>query len=253
MFFSLENDELSNYLEMLYEETSYGTSNYDRQNLNSLYWSLLLEPIISNPEKWQNKKALDFGTSKGRNLQNLDSLANWKELHGVDLSKKNIDDNIKNFKDEKFYFHKTSGRNLKKFNDKTFDFVISTLVFQHIPIHTFRYSLMTEIFRVLNDDGIFVFQMGFGDNLQERAYPHHWFVRMKSQVGIFPIQLPVAGYFDNIYNATGSHGEHDVRVTNLDDLSNDLLKIGFKKINYSIQDSYDEYIHKKWIYVICYK
>ena len=93
MFFSFDYDELSQYLEMLYEETSCGTSDYDGHDLNPLYWDLLLKPISSEPEKWEDKVALDFGTSRGRNLKNLDGLASWKELHGVDLSKKNIDEN----------------------------------------------------------------------------------------------------------------------------------------------------------------
>jgi ubiquinone/menaquinone biosynthesis C-methylase UbiE len=253
MFFSLDNDELSQYLGMLYEETSFGTSDYDRHDLNPLYWDILLKPISSEPEKWEDKSALDFGTSRGRNLKNLDGLANWKELHGVDLSKKNIDENIKNFQDSKYHFHKTSGRNLKKFNDESFDFVISTLVFQHIPIHKFRLELLKEIYRVMKTDGVFTFQMGFGENLKERAFPNHWFVRMKSQVVIFPSQLPVAGYYDNVYNASGSHGEYDVRVTDPNNLFDDLFKIGFKKVDYSIQNSYDEYIHKYWIYLTCYK
>ena len=253
MFFSFDNDELSGYLEMLYEETSYGTSDYDRQDLNPLYWDILLKPISSNPEYWNDKKALDFGTSRGRNLKNIDNLAKWKELHGVDLSKKNIDENIKNFQDTKYHFHKTSGRNLKKFNDESFDFVISTLVFQHIPIYDFRLSLLKEIYRVMKKDGVFTFQMGFGDNLKDRGYPNHWFVRMKSQVGIFPSQLPMAGYYDNIYKASGSHGEHDVRVTDPNQIFGDLSNIGFKKIDCSIENAYDEYMHKYWIYVTCYK
>jgi hypothetical protein len=76
---------------------------------------------------------------------------------------------------------------------------------------------------------------------------------MKSQVGIFPSQLPMAGYYDNIYKASGSHGEHDVRVTDPNQIFGDLSNIGFKKIDCSIENSYDEYMHKYWIYVTCYK
>ena len=252
MFFSFDNDELSQYLEMLNEETSFGTSDYDRQDLNPLYWDLLLKPISSEPEKWEDKVALDFGTSRGRNLKNLDGLASWKELHGVDLSKKNIDENIKNFQNSKYHFHKTSGRNLKKFNDESFDFVISTLVFQHIPIHSFRLALLKEIYRVMKSDGVFTFQMGFGKSLNERAFPNHFFCLMRTGTLTVPSALPCASYFENITDAIGSNGEYDVKVTNPVPLMDDLKRFGFKA-EYQIKDAFDDYIHTQWIYVTCTK
>ena len=249
MDFSFANsDELSDYMMMLNNEHILGTNDYRPQDKNEKYWSFLLGPVKNNSEFWNGKKALDFGTGLGRNIKNLISLAEWDSLYAVDLSQKNID-KLKSTFPSNCNFFKTNGRNLKIFKDNSFDFVISTLVFQHLSVHKLRYQLLKEIYRVMNDEAIFTFQMGYGENLIERAFPNHYFCLMRTGTLTIPAKLKVAGYFENVYDAIGSNGELDCRVTDPNHLIQELEDIGFKNVEFLIDNSFDDYIHKKWIYI----
>jgi SAM-dependent methyltransferase len=252
MFFSTNTDELSKYIEMLNNEHLLGTSYYERHDLNPLYWDYLLGPIKENPGLWENKKAFDLGTGLGRNVTNLLKLANWNRIDAVDLSKKNVDQCTATF-EEKCKFHKVSGRNLKIFKNEQFDFVISSLLFQFLAVYELRYKLMEEVYRTMKNYGVFTFQMGYGSNIHERNYPDKFFCLMRTGTLTVPVNLKVANYYDNIYDAIGSNGEYDVRVTSPEQIISDLTKIGFKNITYKIEKSYDDYIHTQWIYVQCSK
>lgn len=253
MNFTLNStDEISEYLCMLLNEHNLGTNDYRPQNKNPRYWDFLLEPVISNKEFWNGKKVLDFGTGLGRNLENLQSLANWDSLYGVDLSDVNLK-KLKSKFDDKNYFYKSNGKNLNMFNDESFDFVISTLVFQHISVYRLRKMWLQEIYRVMKKDSVFTFQMGYGENLYERAFPNHYFCLMRTGTLTTPSRLKVASYYENIYDAIGSNGEYDCRVCDPKEILNDLEQIGFKKVEYLIDDSFDDYIHKKWIYIKTFK
>ena len=249
MNFSFGNvDKLSDYMIMLNNEHILGTNDYRPQNKNQKYWDFLLGPVKNNSEFWNGKKALDFGTGLGRNIENLIYLSKWDSLYAVDLSQKNVE-KLKSTFPSNCNFFKTNGRNLKIFKDNSFDFVISTLVFQHLAVYELRLELLKEIYRVMNQDAIFTFQMGYGNDLNERAYPNHYFCLMRTGTLTTPSRLKVADYYENIYDAIGSNGELDCRVTNPNQIISDLNNIGFKNIEYIIDDSFDDYIHKKWIYL----
>ena len=76
---------LAKYMVMLKKEAKWGTSYYERHDLNEQYWNKTLGPIKDNPEFWENKVALDFGTGMGRNVNNLLSLSNWKSIYAHTL------------------------------------------------------------------------------------------------------------------------------------------------------------------------
>ena len=59
---------------MLDASYAIGTGNHPEHNPNPKYWDLLLGDIKIAPEKWEGKKALDFGCGQGRNVTNLLSL-----------------------------------------------------------------------------------------------------------------------------------------------------------------------------------
>ena len=211
-----------------------GTNNHPEHNSNPLYWDLLLGDIKFSPKKFEGKKSLDFGCGQGRNVTNMLSLAEFNRVDGVDISPANIEFCSNNYQNQPSDFYLNDGSNLKDLKSDEYDFVMSTIVFQHICVHELRYKLKQEIYRVLKSGGLFSFQMGFGDmNFTGHTRPNN--------------------YYDNSYIAEGSNGIDDVRVTDSTQLTSDLSKIGFKNITFEIHQPWEDGGHPNWIYVRCEK
>jgi SAM-dependent methyltransferase len=227
-------ENLNKYVNMLNEAYQMGTGNHPEHNSNPKYWDILLGDIKSNPEKWNNKKALDFGCGKGRNVTNMLSLTNWDRVDGIDVSESNINYCKASYSNQNSNFYKNNGSDLSDLNNNEYDFVMSTIVFQHICVHELRYKLKEEIYRILKPNGEFSFQMGFG--------PIEWTGHTKQRA-----------YFENGYDAENSNGSNDIRVSDPQDLISDLNKIGFKDIMYSIEEPWQDGGHPNWIYVKCFK
>jgi len=225
---------LDRYVTMLNEAYQMGTNNHPEHNSNPKYWGILLGDIKSDPEKWNNKNALDFGCGKGRNVTNMLSLSNWDRVDGIDVSESNINYCKTSYLNQNSNFYKNDGLNLSDLNDNEYDFIMSTIVFQHICVHELRYKLKEEIYRVLKPQGEFSFQMGYG--------PLEWAGHTQQR-----------SYFENGYDASNSNGSNDVRVSDPQDLINDLTQIGFKDIVYHIEEPWEDWGHPNWIYVKCYK
>lgn len=207
--------------------------NHKEHNDNPDYWNILLGNLNDITGK---EVALDFGCGCGRNVYNLLKNWNWKRVDGVDISQKNIEATkkylIENKIDEdKYSLYKNNGVDLSLLKSEEYDFVMSTIVFQHIAVHEIRYNLMTEIHRVLKDGGVFSFQMGFGKN----------------------DKFKTVDYYENYYDAKGTNSDCDVRVENPEYLVTDLQKIGFKNIDYNIRPSWSNIIHTEWIFIKAYK
>jgi SAM-dependent methyltransferase len=221
------NTYISN-LDTFYHE---GTSNHEEHNDNPNYFTQLLKKITSDPKKWENKNALDFGCGKGRNVINLNNLTKWKSADGVDISTKNIKHCKENNKSLNSIFFKNNGLDLKELKSNYYDFVMSTIVFQHIPSREVRLNLKKEIYRILKEGGNFSFQMGHGDTVDTR-YNH-------------------SSYKDNAFDKRGSNGMCDVQITPETEniLINDLANIGFKNIEIYVTESFSDNSHQNWIYI----
>jgi SAM-dependent methyltransferase len=206
-------------------------------NFNPDYKNILLKAVTENPARWHNKVALDFGSGTGRNVFNLLQMADWKIVYGVDISSENVRIARSRVNDSRARFIINNGVDLGDIESGVFDFVMSTIVLQHIAVWQIRRSLLDDIFRTMKVDGIFSFQMA--------KYFPHW----KAKVG----------YFENNWDAPGTNGGMDVSVDYPSDLVSELEEIGFKQIEYVIRDDWD-YIDLKpqrvsceWIYVQCQK
>jgi SAM-dependent methyltransferase len=226
--------ESKQYVNMLQSFFSWGTSNHEEHNSNPLYWDLLLKDIKENPEKFQGKNALDFGCGKGRNVTNMLSLANFNKVDGIDISEGNINFCNQNYITQPSSFYKNNGEDLSDLKDDDYDFVMSTIVFQHICVHDVRVALKKEIYRVLKTGGIFSFQMGYGD------------ISFMGSTNPKP-------YLSNPVETHGSNGTNDVRVTDENELIEDLKSIGFKNITFEIHEPFSDCGHPNWIYVRCEK
>jgi SAM-dependent methyltransferase len=213
-----------------------GTSDHLEHNSNKDYWEILLGEINEDPANFNQKKALDFACGKGRNIENLWKInPNFHAVDGCDISAANISHCIDRFVDKNGSFVTTSGTNIYPLEDSTYDFVMSTIALQHIPVHEIRFSLLKDIFRVMKSGGLFSFQMGCGSELVDTTG------------GV------LSGYFENNYDANGTNSIHDVQVVDPNDVIGDLRKIGFTDISYLIRPSYSDIRHENWIYFKGYK
>jgi SAM-dependent methyltransferase len=205
-----------------------GTSNHEEHNDNPHYWQYLLAGV--NSGRYDGKRALDFGCGKGRNISNLMKLANWDRVDGSDISSTNIKYCRDNFDRDHHDFYLTSGQNVGVFENPSYDFIMSTIVLQHIPVHEIRFSIVSSAFAALKPGGRFSFQMGFGEDL------------IDSQ------NRPKANYHANEFRAASTNGNHDVRITNPNDVLRDLAKVGFSETVYHIGPSFSDFGHPEWIY-----
>lgn len=204
-------------------------TNHEHHNLNTDYWSCLLRAIKDDPDKWDNKTALDFGCGTGRNIINLWSLACWGRMDGVDISKYNLIEASKILKEsgippQRFNLYQNNGIDLQELKSNEYDFVMSTIALQHIAVYEIRYNLLSEMFRTMKKGGVLSIQMGYG-----RGYGK-------------------AEYYENAYDAKGTNTKHDVIVPTAKCIYSDLIKIGFKDTTHQIMPPFSDG-HPKWIYV----
>jgi len=106
----------------------------------------------------KDKRMLEIGCGIGRQTRRFSEM--FKEVYSIDISSKMIskakelNSDLKNVN-----FIKTSGQDLKDFQDNYFDFVYSYGVFQHIPEKQIVYNYFREIHRVLKKEGLFKTQL----------------------------------------------------------------------------------------------
>lgn len=227
-------DSSNKYTMMQKKQYHKGTDNHLNHNDNPDYWEILLGDL-KNSEKWKNKTALDFACGKGRNVSNMDSLCQWGRIDGIDLSPSNIAYCRNNYENINSNWYCNNGIDLSDLRENEYDFVMSTIALQHIPVYDVRRSILVDILRVLKPGGLFSFQMGFGMGLSDT------FGRNKSS------------YYENSWNATGTNSIHDVRVQSQEEVIGDLQKIGYVNVAAVVRESFSDAGHPQWIYVKCYK
>lgn len=221
------------YTHMQKSAYSGGTSNHQEHNTNPDYWDILLGDL-KDKEKWNGKVALDFACGKGRNVTNMFNLCDWERVDGIDISEGNINHCKNEFSNQSSNWYCNNGVDVSELKDNEYDFIMSTIALQHIPVYDIRKSLISDLFRVLKPGGLFSFQMGYGDNLE-------------SELGTR------VSYFENYYDANGTNSVCDVRVQNEETILRDLASIGFINLVSEVRDSYSDSGHPKWIYIKCYK
>lgn len=203
--------------------------NHRHHDNNFDYWNCLLQPIRKDSAKWCGKRALDFGCGTGRNICNLIRLAEWDRVDGIDIAANNLEqakellskDGIPN---DKYNLYQNNGVDLIALSDNAYDFVMSTIVLQHIAVYDIRYSLLSEVFRAMKSGGVLSFQIGYG------------------------VGYGKAEYEDNAYNAEGTNTRHDVIVRSPEQIKTDLDRIGFVDFTFNICKAYSDG-HPQWLFV----
>ena len=198
--------------------------NHSVHNDNPDYWNILVKDTEN--EEFKSKIGLDFGCGCGRNVMNL--IKRFKRMDGVDISPYLVQQTIENLKSmnaENFKIYTCDGVSLNTIPDNEYDFVMSTIVLQHICVYDIRLHYLEEFYRVMRSGGILSFQMGFGPGHQS-----------------------CVNYIDNFYDAKGTNSCCDVRVISPQQIIDDLFKIGFVDITYQICNSWSD-SHSQWIYI----
>lgn len=204
--------------------------NHGNHNNNPNYWNILVCDTIK-PE-YKNKIGLDFGCGCGRNVINL--VNRFKRMDGVDISPELIKTCIvnlanMNYDNKKIAFYSCDGVSLNIFDNNTYDFIMSTIVLQHICVYSIRYNYLSEFFRILNTGGLLSFQMGYGSG-----------------------HFNTKDYYEDYYDANCTNSGCDVRVDSTDQIKEDLEKIGFINVTFQITGSFDDF-HNQWVFVKAYK
>lgn len=210
------------------ENNRMSKTNHRHHDNNPDYYNILLREPKLNPEKYKDCVALDFGCGCGRNVDNLLKLAEWNRVDGIDISKENIEYCNKYLKQlgyssEKFKFYTNNGVDVRDLKNDEYDYIISTIVFQHICVHEIRYSLLKDLFRTLKSGGIFSLQVALD--------------KTPSSVS----------YYENFYDAQNTNSKADFALENPEYMEKDLIEIGFNIDEYIIRNSYSDK-HEKWIY-----
>jgi ubiquinone/menaquinone biosynthesis C-methylase UbiE len=202
--------------------------NHKFHNDNPDYWNILVKDVELN---YKDKIGLDFACGCGRNILNL--WKNFKRFDGVDISpnlikltKKNLLN--ENIPEDRFSLFVCNGIDLSIIENNQYDFIMSTIALQHICVYDIRFSYLSEFYRILKNDGLLSFQMGYG------------------------IGWGRVGYHENFYDATKTNSGCDVIVKNPEEIINDLKKIGYVDIDYKIRSSFSDG-HPNWIFVKCRK
>jgi len=227
-------DKNNQYTNMQKSQYLLGTNNHLNHNDNPDYWNVLLGDLKS-ADNWENKIALDFACGKGRNVTNMLSLCHWERVDGIDISPNNIHYCMKEYKDFSSNWYCNNGIDVSDLKDDEYDFIMSTIALQHIPVYDIRRSILSDLLRVLKPGGLFSFQMGYGSGLAD------------------PLGREKSEYYDNAWSAKGTNSTHDVRVQSEQEIADDLKNIGYINISTVVKDSFSDMGHPQWIYVKCYK
>ena len=114
-------------------------------------------------------RALDFGCGMGRVTQAL--AEHFTRIDGVDISAEMIR-LAREHKPTPYRprFHHNTTADLRLFKARSFDFVYSMIVLQHMP-QTFQEGYVREFFRVLKPGGVTMFEMPDGPDEGHPGWP----------------------------------------------------------------------------------
>lgn len=155
--------------------------------------SFLKEKKISDSDL-KRMKVLDLGCGTGRITASLSKY--FDHVDGIDISSNMIGIAKKDHSNaENLNFHLGNGVDLSNFLEKSFDFVFSYLVFQHIPKKSIVLNYLEEIYRVLKKEGYIKVQVrGYPGDLPQGLHHYNYkgfntfYIALSRKKGIpFPV------------------------------------------------------------------
>jgi len=265
-------------------------SNHSGHGDNPDYVKTLLMNINTDL-LWEGAHVFEFGCGAGRNLVWLRQHAHHlREVSGCDISAHNVintalsvcDQAGTDFEDPRtdmLYsdgntsdvhigynnpieaiadtdlnttLYVSSGIDCGLVPNNRYDLVFSTIVLQHICVHSTRYSIKENIFQTLKSGGIFSFQMGFDNpeiaNELSETQPDGLGSDLSARSSQMSKVTGQALYHEDKTDATSTNSNQDVKITDPADVVNDLKKIGFTDIEYKVTHSWMDNAHLYWIW-----
>jgi ubiquinone/menaquinone biosynthesis C-methylase UbiE len=224
----LQTDSSYTLMQRDYYETGADVMNVENHSIhngNRDYWDILVGDTAVG---FRDKVGLDFGCGCGRNVMNMWN--RFARFDGVDISAGNLAHAERNCRKigapaDATRFHHCNGVDLRNLPDYEYDFIMSTVVLQHICVHEIRLNYFREFFRIMRYDGLLSFQMGYGEGPQGKA-----------------------SYYENAYHAQETNSLYDVTVTDPQQVYGDLESVGFVDVGHVIRPAFDDG-HPAWIYV----
>lgn len=226
-------DKDNKYTKMQLSEYNKMASNWSETNRNPVVGSFDMhnnwneyENLFLRLKNQDELIGLDWACGPGRNIVKYKD--RFKQLDGVDLSPVNIENAkgyLKNNSITNSELYISNGVDLDIIESDKYNFVMSTIALQHICVYDIRFSILSEVYRVLKKGGMITFQMGFGSPSPKTV-----------------------GYYENFYDATGTNRACDVCVESPEQIKKDLLKIGFGEFQHIIGRAGPGDGHPNWIY-----
>lgn len=211
---------------------AHGTSDHSEHDGNPDYNKILLKHVKLKAKDGK-VSALDFGCGQGRNIHNIWNLdSNIVAVDGVDISEANCEFCKKRFAGKNTKIFNNAGSDATVLPRNVYDFAMSTVVFQHIPVFSIRDRLIKDIFNSLKPGGVFSVQMGYGADLAEINGTGQRF-----------------SYDSNNTGVANTNGTRDVRITSPSQITDHFKSIGFEIIEYEIAQAWADNGHPNWIYV----
>jgi ubiquinone/menaquinone biosynthesis C-methylase UbiE len=175
-----------------------------------------------------DKIMLDFGCGPGRNIVkywNRLARIDGADISHINLQKANEWIRYNGFPENYSKLYHVDGISLDTVPSNTYDIVMSVITMQHICVYDIRMAILTDMYRVLKNNGWITLQMGYG-----------------------PDRVGAVDYYANDYTKDNTNGACDVLVTNEKQLSTDLEKIGFRNFSCSIHPCGPGDLHNNWIF-----
>ena len=196
---------------------------YDAHNEWDDYDTFLFKDFDTN-----GLNALEYGCGPGRNIIRYKN--RFAQVDGVDIANTNIEKakiNLAHNGITNSNLYVCNGQSIPV-DDNIYDVVFSVICLQHIAYYDVRFSIFSDIYRVLKPGGKFSFQMGYGGRIDGDA----------------------ASYYGNISDDDYlPNGGYDVSVTDEEDLKKDLLeKIGFINYKSDMRQTGPGDSHRNWIW-----
>lgn len=148
----------------------------------------LFETLEKQDIRYATRAALDFGCGLGRLTQALAPY--FEKVYGVDISPEMIEraTEMNAYADRCRYLLNTA-EDLRQFSNHQFSFIYSMIVLQHIPPDLSE-SYLREFFRVLEPDGLMIFQLPSRTISQDTVPEQGWSARI--QVSQPKLVIPAA-------------------------------------------------------------
>lgn len=212
----------------------FGTSDHPEHSSNPEYWDILLGPLAQQPERFRDGVAADFGSGRGRNIENLLGFSLFKKVYGVDLSPMNVLHTRRRFGSQNVKAFVGSGSDVRRLPTGSIDFFMSAITLQHIAPHEIRNNILKDIFRALAPGGLLSFQVAAG-------------------IPRGPKAEQFVPWLSNHYKVAGTNGKADCVVKDSADLVRDLSQLGYVDVEVREGQAWSNPSQEKWLYCLASK